>query len=942
MNKYIGKAKELVSQMTLEEKAGLCSGRDVWHTKPVERIGVGSVMVSDGPHGLRKQMNTQDNLGIGDSVPATCFPTASLTACSFDPELLGEMGKGIAEECIAESVDVVLGPGVNMKRSPLCGRNFEYFSEDPYLAGKLAAGYINGVQSQGVGTSLKHFAANNQEKRRMSIDAQVDERTLNEYYLKAFEIAVKESQPRSVMCSYNKVNGKYSSENKWLLTETLREKWGFDGLVVSDWGATHLRPSGVESGLDLEMPGSMGINDSEIIKAVQEGSLLEEQLDLAAARVVAFALEAEDAKRHQNVSTGENVAPNENAASSESDSLNENAAPNKSTTLNRNVAFNTANGMGSKEHHSLAVRIAEESMVLLKNDTGLLPLKNGQKVAVIGPFAESPRFQGAGSSKITPIQVDNPLDALKALGVNAKLVAGWDEIVDEKSIVRGAAKKAEEKLDAASLRSYFKCDIDEIAEKCADSDIVIFYGGLPERSESEGFDRSHMRLPDEQNYLIEAIARKNANLVVVLMGGSPMELPWESYAKGILLAYLGGEGTGAAIANILSGKVSPSGKLAETWPFHAQDCLSSRYFPGDRAHVQHRESVFCGYRYFDTVNKPVQYKFGHGLSYSSFRYVSTEAPAMVADGDKFNVTVTIENTGDVVAKEICMVFATQKDVTDFRPKRQLAGFEKVEIAPRTSAEAVIEIDTRELGVYDIEQGKFTARPGEYILTIGGSLDNLPLELGMCVDSRPRHLGTDNDVTLSAAAGGEATSDAKVLMQGVAFNEYHATASGDAVAATGGEFVGATDGELAGATGGEFASAASGKAMRRLPDAYMLITEGVAVDAIPAEDFEKLLGRELSPEVTRITRPFTMDNCLEDTDSTRIGRFILWIISKVVKQMSKAEENQDQMMEAAVKEMPFFALRTSAAGMVGPYMFEGILDVLNGHFFKGIGKMLKRK
>jgi beta-glucosidase len=648
--------------MTLEEKAGLCSGKDFWTLKSVERLGLTPVKVSDGPHGLRKQPGEIDDIAPGTSVPATCFPTACATACSFDRDLLQQIGAAMGEECRQEQVSVILGPGVNIKRSPLCGRNFEYFSEDPMLAGEMAASLIAGVQSQGVGTSLKHFAGNNQETRRMTVSAVIDERALREIYLAAFERAVKRAEPWTVMCSYNRLNGTYASENERLLTTILRDEWGYEGLVMSDWGAVNDRVKGVAAGLDLEMPGSNGVNDARIVEAVKAGQLPEEVVDQAACRVTELILRAQD-----------NLRPG--------------------FTYDKTA------------HHALAVKAAEESAVLLKNVGGLLPGNPGQTAAVIGAFAKQPRYQGAGSSLINPLQLNCAWDALVASGIDAKYAEGY--------LMKG--DKPDEAL------------IEEACRVAKGKDIVYIFAGLPAAYESEGFDRGTLAMPESHNRLIEAVADVNANTVVILSGGAPMELPWEDQVKVILLCYLGGEGGGTAAANLLLGKAVPSGKLAETWPLAVDDTPSYKYFPGGRATVEYRESIYVGYRYYEKAEKPVQYPFGFGLSYSSFEYSGLRLDKnTIQYGETVTVTFAVKNTGSVRAKEAAQVYVAHKNAKVFVPLKELKGFAKVELEPGESKEISIEVDARAFSYYNTAIHDWYAESGEYEILVGPSSAECPL------------------------------------------------------------------------------------------------------------------------------------------------------------------------------------------------------------------------
>jgi len=609
---------KLVSEMTLEEKASLCSGATHWHTKAVERLGIPSIMVADGPHGLRKQVKESDHLGIHESVPATCFPAGCATACSFDEELLAELGKALAVECIAEDVSIILGPGTNIKRSPLCGRNFEYFSEDSYLATKMSTAFIKGVQSLGVGTSLKHFAANNQETLRMNISSEVDERTLREIYLAAFEGAVKDAQPKTVMCSYNRVNGEYASENTYLLSNILRDEWGFEGFVVSDWGAVNDRVKGLSAGLELEMPATRGTTDAFIVEAVKAGTLDISILDKAATRLL-------------------------------------------------NVIFDTRitaeqkkkNPLNLEKQNDLARKIAAECAVLLKNDNSILPLSNDKKIAFVGEFFEKPRYQGGGSSHVNPYKVSSAMDFMKTFP-NSTYSQGFRINTDDtdEDMLKQAVKAAKE------------------------SNICVIFAGLPNRIESEGFDRKHMHLPDNQNRLIAEIAKVKANCVVVLQNGSPIEMPWVDNVKAILEVYLGGQATGAATMDILSGAVNPSGKLAETFPLRLQDNPSYLNFPGDKDKVEYREGIFVGYRYYDKREMPVLFPFGHGLSYTNFRYSKLEVNRKKAlDTDSITVSVKIKNTGKIAGKEIVQLYVAPKSNVVIRPPKELKGFKKVSLNP---------------------------------------------------------------------------------------------------------------------------------------------------------------------------------------------------------------------------------------------------------------------
>ena len=653
--------KKIISQMTLEEKAGMCSGEDFWHLKSVERLGIPAVMVSDGPHGLRKQDQEADHLGQNESIKAVCFPTACATACSFDRELLQTLGETLGEECQAQDVSVILGPAVNIKRSPLCGRNFEYFSEDPYLASEMAAAHIKGVQSKNIGTSIKHFAANNQEYRRMSCSSEMDERTFREIYLGAFETAIKEGKPDTVMCSYNQINGEFASENHKLLTEILRDEWGFEGYVMSDWGAVNERVKGLAAGLDLEMPGSGGYTDKEIVEAVKNGTLDEQVLDTAVERILNIIFKYTD-----------------------------NRQPGR---------FDLA------EDHKLAVRIAEESMVLLKND-GILPLKTeDQKIAFIGKFAKNPRFQGGGSSHINSFKVESALDAVKEY-TDVTYAQGYDV--------------KEDKIEEAMLK--------EAVETAKAADVAVIFAGLPDAFESEGYDREHMAMPNCQNILIEEILKVQPNVVVVLHNGSPVEMPWADQVKGILEAYLCGQGAGAAEAAILFGKVNPSGKLAETIPYKLSDNPSYLNFPGNGKTVEYKEGVFVGYRYYDTKEMPVRYPFGYGLSYTTFAYSDLQLSAKeIKDTDKLTVSLKVKNTGAVAGKEVVELYVADHTGAAFRPVKELKNFVKVELHPGEEKTVSMELNKRSFAWYNEEIHDWYAASGTYEILVGSSSRDIRLK-----------------------------------------------------------------------------------------------------------------------------------------------------------------------------------------------------------------------
>ena len=647
----------LLEQMTLEEKASLCSGLTNWLTKPIARLGIPSVWMSDGPHGLRKEMQTGGTNIMQKAETATCFPTAVTTASSWDPELLEEVGSVLADEAKAYQVTTLLGPGVNIKRSPLCGRNFEYISEDPYHAARMGAAFVHGVQKEGIGVSLKHYCANNQEHIRMCIDSVVDERALREIYLTPFEYIVKKEQPTTVMCSYNRVGGTYLSDNKRLLTDVLRGEWGYKGIVVSDWGAVNDRVEGIRAGLDLEMPGNGGMNDKHIVEAVKNGTLDEADLDKVVLRMIKFAFDCKE-----NEGKG------------------------------YKVDFDS--------HHKIARKAAAESAVLLKNNDNALPLKSKQRVAVIGALAKHLRYQGAGSSHINPPKTVSFTEAMRNEGQSFAYAAGYTLKGD----------------------GYNKKLIDEAVNVAKGKDAVLLFIGLTDAYESEGFDRKHMNIPKGHNELVDAITKVNDNVIVVLSCGSPIKMDmWECKVKAILNLYLGGQAGGEAAYDLIYGKVNPSGKLAETFPFNNEDNVVSKYFPMGPRTVEYRESIFVGYRYFDTAKKAVQYPFGHGLSYTKFEYKNIKLSSKkVKEGDKLTVTFTLKNIGDVAGAEVAQVYVCPPKSKIFKADRELKGFQKVYLEPGEKKKVSIELDERAFSYYNVDIKDWHAESGEYKIIVAAS------------------------------------------------------------------------------------------------------------------------------------------------------------------------------------------------------------------------------
>ena len=645
----------LLKKLTLEEKCALLSGAETFKTRGMPEHGIPQIWLSDGPHGLRKQAGESDHLGLNPSVPATCFPTASAVANSWDAALGEEIGAALGEEAAAQEVSVVLGPGLNMKRNPLCGRSFEYFSEDPYLAGKLAAGYIRGIQSKGVAACPKHFAVNSQETRRMASDSIVDERTLREIYLTGFEIAVKEGHPRSIMSSYNLVNGTYANENKHLLMEILRGEWGFDGAVITDWGGSNDHALGVKNGSTLEMPAPGGDSVRELLAAVESGKISESDIDARLSELLPLVFDTKAAL---------DAAPRE---------------------------FDAA------AHHALARRAAEESLVLLKNEGSLLPLAAGTKVAVIGDFAKNPRYQGAGSSMVNSTQVDVLLDKLIDSELN---VIGYQQGFDRHG-----------KPDAALQKS--------ACELATQADTVILCMGLDEIAESEGLDRSNLRLAQNQVELLQAVAAVNPKIVVVLYSGSVVETPWLDNCQALLYAALGGQAGAGAVADALTGKVNPCGKLAETWPLAYADVPSAADFATRRKTVEYREGLYIGYRYFTTAEKAVRFPFGYGMSYTTFAYSDMAA-------DEQGVSLTVTNTGSVAGTEIVQLYIAKKNSELFRPAKELKGFARVTLAPGEKQRITITLDDKAFRFWNVKANRWEIEGGEYELLVGASVEDIRL------------------------------------------------------------------------------------------------------------------------------------------------------------------------------------------------------------------------
>lgn len=673
--------KKLVNELTLEEKASLCSGADFWHTKAIDRLNIPAAMVSDGPHGIRKQESLADHMGVAESIKAIGFPTASAMACSFDRDLLHKVGDALGEECVAADLAVLLGPGINMKRSPICGRNFEYYSEDPVVAGELGAAFVNGVQEHGVGTSLKHFAANNQEWRRMSISAEIDERTLREIYLAAFETVVKKAQPWTIMCSYNRINGVYSCENDWLLNKVLRDEWGFEGLVMTDWGAMDERVPSLKAGLDLEMPDCHGETDKLIVKAVQSGELEEPVLDTAVERILTMVDKYLTARK--GIDPASMVHP---------------------------LPSSVERGYDVAAHHALARTTAEQSAVLLKNED-ILPLQKDKKIAFIGEFAKVPRIQGGGSSHINNTSVESALDAA---GDSVSYAQGFhiDEETTDETLLQEAITLAKE------------------------SDVAVIFAGLPDSFESEGFDRTHLNMPANQNELIARISEVQPNVVVVLHSGSPIAMPWLDKVAGVLQMYLAGQASGGAAVNLLFGDATPCGKLAETFPLHLEDNPSYLNFPGNREKVCYQEGVFIGYRYYDKKKMDVLFPFGYGLSYTDFTYSNMKVTVngknaadvdVIKETDEIVVSADITNTGNCDGAEIVQLYIKNPVVYEIRPEKELRDFAKVFLKAGETKTVTFTLNARAFSYYETRIHDWYAESGDYEILLASSSRDIRLQ-----------------------------------------------------------------------------------------------------------------------------------------------------------------------------------------------------------------------
>lgn len=787
--------KKIVQNMTLEEKCYLLSGKDFWQTRSVERLNIPSISLSDGPHGVRRQEGAADQLGLNASIPATCYPTAATMANSWDEALAREMAQSLGEEAVSQEVNVLLGPGLNIKRSPLCGRNFEYFSEDPYLAGKMAAAYVLGIQKAGASACPKHFAANSQELRRMASDSVVDERTLREIYLTGFEIAVREAHPKSIMSSYNRINGEYANENKHLLRDILVDEWGFDGFVVSDWGGSNDHVKGVENGSHLEMPTTGGDSDEELIRAVKSGKISEAAVDERVEELVNVIMQ---------------LAP--------------------VTQTAKGKKFNV------EAHHEMAQKAAEGSIVLLKNDEKLLPLEKGAKVAVIGDFAQKPRYQGAGSSVVNPTKLVSTLDVIKDFDL--------EMIGFAPGYVRTGEADNEMKAEAVRLAK--------------DAETVLLYVGLDEVSEAEGLDRSNMKLGKNQEDLIKALLEVNQNIVVVLSAGSPIEMPWAEKVPAIIHGYLSGQAGAGAMLKAITGQINPNGKLAESYPFKYEDTPAYNYFPSKERSSEYREGLYVGYRYYTTAKVPVRYPFGYGLSYTSFTYSEMSAT------DKA-VTFTIQNTGERDGAEVAQVYVSAKAGEVFRPALELKGFAKVFLKAGEKKTVNVSLDDKAFRYFNVKTNKWEVEGGDYEILVGAS----------CMDIR-----------LSKVVSVKGSSGA---------NPY------DKV---------------------------------KLADYY----RGNVLNVTDAE-FEELLGHAI-PE-----GKWRTDGLLDVNDAICQMYYakswparLVWKIMTNIKNKSEAKGKADLNI-LFIYNMPFRGIGKMTGGMCSQEMVGGIMKIVNGHFFKGVGTII---
>lgn len=786
------KHQDIITKMTLEEKAAILSGKNEWQSRDIKRLGIPSVFCADGPHGIRKQAGAGDHLGLNESMPATCFPTAATIANSWNEALGEELGKALGEEAVAQDVNILLGPGLNMKRSPFCGRNFEYFAEDPYLAGKMAAAYVKGIQSQGIFACPKHFAVNSQELRRMAMNSVVDERTLREIYLTGFEIAVKEGKAKTIMSSYNEVNGTYANENKHLLQEILRDEWGFDGIVVTDWGGSNDHVKGVAAGSNLEMPVPGLDSAREVIRAINEGTLTMEELDACVDDLLDAVLELTKEKKGRK------------------------------------------KNFSQTEHHELARRAAIESAVLLKNEENILPLQAKTKVALIGDFAVEPRYQGAGSSVVNATLVETM----------EKVIPNYDlQVV---GVSRGYQRTGGE--DAALKK--------EALDLAQTADVILYCFGLDELSESEGLDRTHMRIPQNQIELLEAIMKVNPKIVGIISAGSAIEMPWHNSCKAILHGYLYGQAGPSAMLELIMGNANPSGRLNETYPIRYEDTPAYRNFPSTERTAEHREAIYIGYRYYDTSKVRVQYPFGFGLSYTTFEYADLKV-------DKNGIKVRVTNTGAYDGAEVVQLYVGLKNAIVFRPEKELKGFQKVFLKAGESAVVTIPFDDKTFRYWNVKTDKWEIEMGNYEIMVGASV---------------------SDIRVKGTVAVEGTTD---------IYPYHPA---------------------------------------ELPYYYT----GLVQDISDAE-FRALLGYPIPSGKWSGELGLNDAICQMYYAKSGLARFIYNRLTAIKKKSEDAGKPNLNIL--FIYNMPFRALAKMTAGNVSMEMAEGMLTVVNGHFFKGMGKVI---
>lgn len=786
------KHQELIDKMTIEEKAAILSGKTVWQTWDFKHLGIPSIFCSDGPHGIRKQAGEGDHLGLNASLPATCFPTAATIANSWDESLGEELGRALGEEAASQGVNVLLGPGLNIKRSPLCGRNFEYFSEDPYLAGKMAASYVKGIQSEGVYACPKHFAVNSQELRRMAMNAVVDERTLREIYLTGFEIAVKEGGAKAIMSSYNEVNGEYANENKHLLLDILRKEWGFDGIVITDWGGSNDHAKGVAAGSNLEMPAP-GLDSARIlIRAVEDGTLTMEELDSCVDQLLDAVLELTNGDREKK------------------------------------------NSFDQRAHHELARRAAQESAVLLKNEGRILPLKSGCRVAVIGDFAFVPRYQGAGSSVVNPTALDTFETAI------------GDYDLENVGFAKGYQRNG---------------TVDEVLKKEAlalaeSADVVLYCFGLDELSESEGLDRTHMRISENQIMLLEELSKVNENVVGILSAGAPVEMPWQNSCKAILHGYLNGQAGARAMLDILTGQVNPSGKLNETYPVCYEDTPAYKYFPGKERNSEYREGLYVGYRYYDTAGIRVQYPFGHGLSYTKFTYTDLK---VTRNGVEFTLT----NTGDMDGAEAVQLYVGLPESKVFRPAKELKGFAKVFLKAGEGRRVQLPFDDRTFRYWNVKTDRWETEAGTYEILIGASSADIRLEGELVLEGTGAELPYRME-KLSSYRSGQITK-------------------------------------------------------------------------VADEEFEELLGHPVPSG--KWTGELGMNDAICQMYYARSG-LARFIYKRLTSMKKKSEEKgKPDLNILFIYNMPFRGIAKMTGGAVSMEMAEGMVQAVNGHLWRGLGRVI---